>query len=340
MNSYIEPEITTPVKLCNPDGTLNPAAVGWSRRPLHTCNLSRHWFSKKRWNYWAIITDTHFFAASTSNRDYFGAISIQVGDLQSGVFQNKFTQSFMGRAVSMSETVEGRVTFDHPEMKVEEIVTTEKAVLSFESGNTSGSKLSAHFEVLFPPGHETLNVVIPWNRHMFQFTSKMNTLPASGIVRLDGEEIRFGGKDCFAVLDLGRGIWPRRFIWNWGAASGWQNGRLVGLNIGGKWTDKTGMNENGICVDGKLTKVMEDLVWKYDPTDYMKPWHMEAPVSGRINLDFTPVWERSGDLKWLFYHFVPFQMFGHYNGTVVTEAGEVVEIKNLLGWAEEVYGQW
>ena len=34
-----EPEITEPVDLCLPDGRLNPAAVGWTRRPLHRANL-------------------------------------------------------------------------------------------------------------------------------------------------------------------------------------------------------------------------------------------------------------------------------------------------------------
>ena len=32
-------ELTGPVDLCLPDGRLNPAAVGWTRHPLHTANL-------------------------------------------------------------------------------------------------------------------------------------------------------------------------------------------------------------------------------------------------------------------------------------------------------------
>ncbi|GHG48054.1 hypothetical protein GCM10011331_09540 [Flavimobilis marinus] len=36
-----ERELTEPVDLCRPDGTLNPAAVGWSRRPLHRTALRR-----------------------------------------------------------------------------------------------------------------------------------------------------------------------------------------------------------------------------------------------------------------------------------------------------------
>jgi len=33
-------EITEAVDLCLPDGRLNPAAVGWTRRPLHLDGLT------------------------------------------------------------------------------------------------------------------------------------------------------------------------------------------------------------------------------------------------------------------------------------------------------------
>jgi hypothetical protein len=84
-----------------------------------------------------------------------------------------------------------------------------------------------------PPGHETLNVVIPWNKRTFQFTSKQNALLAEGSVKLGGENMHYGGPQSFACLDYGRGIWPRDCVWNWGSASGRQNARTIGLNLGG-----------------------------------------------------------------------------------------------------------
>ena len=38
----------------------------------------------------------------------------------------------------------------------------------------------------------------------------------------------------------------------------------VGLNMGAKWTDGTGMNENGILLNGCLHKIHEDIVFEYD----------------------------------------------------------------------------
>lgn len=340
MAVYAEREITKHVDLCDPNGRLNSDAVGWSRYPLHRCNLSGRWFSKKRWNYWAVNTEKHFFAISLSNRDYLGAAAIQVIDFSTGKVTGKYITSLLGKGVQMPETVEGVVSFQKDGLTAHQKYQTNHIEISVEASDFHGKPFSAHFDLDPQENHESLSVVIPWNSRTFQYTSKHNTIPASGYVRLGDEEVRFGGDDCFGTLDLGRGIWPRRFIWNWGAASGYQKGRLVGLNLGGKWTDGTNMNENGICIDGRLTKISEDLVWEYDSNDYMKPWRIYASKTGLVDLKFRPILERSGALKILFYQFIPFQMFGYYEGMIVNENGEEINVSELFGWAEEVYGQW
>ena len=71
-----EPELNAPVDLCLPDGRLNPAAVGWTRRPLHTANL-RGWGRNKRWEYWGIVTADHIVnvaAGGTHDDDNLAAI--------------------------------------------------------------------------------------------------------------------------------------------------------------------------------------------------------------------------------------------------------------------------
>ena len=140
-------------------------------------------------------------------------------------------------------------------------------------------RLRADIVLERPAGHETMNVVIPWSDEQFQFTSKQNTLPASGFVELGGERLEFAAPS-FGCLDYGRGVWPEKTAWNWGAASGVQDGRLVGLNLGGTWTDGTGMTENAICIDGRLTKICEDLRFEYDRADRMKTWRVRTAETG------------------------------------------------------------
>ena len=68
MPLFANPELTAPVDLCLPDGRLNPAARGHSRRPLHRPNLSG-WGRAKRWEYWGLVTPTHVLGLTLANLD-------------------------------------------------------------------------------------------------------------------------------------------------------------------------------------------------------------------------------------------------------------------------------
>src|SRR5574337_122618 len=94
---------------------------------------------------------------------------------------------------------------------------------------------------------------------------------------------------CHGVQDFGRGIWPYRSWWNWGVSTGVQDGQRIGINMGPKWTTGTGSNENAICLDGRLHKVMEDLQWRYDPRAPERPWHVRSTHSDVVDLTMRPV---------------------------------------------------
>jgi len=118
-------------------------------------------------------------------------------------------------------------------------------------------------------------------------------------------------------------------------------GRTIGLNLGGQWTDGTGMTENGVCVDGRLTKVSEDLVFEYDRTAWMKPWRVRTAVTDRIDLRFEPEYERASKSGRREGYFTEgHQMFGCYAGRITTDAGETIEVRDLFGWIEEHEARW
>lgn len=335
-----EPEITEPVDLCLPNGRLNPEAIGWSRRPLHRCNLKGRWFSKKRWNYWAVTSESHLFALSISNRDYVGRVFVHIGDFSKGKLIDKTVVTPFGRGMTLPDTVHETASFHHPELSIvlEQLVAQVKITVS--ARDFEGEQLDAEFRIHYPESHETLSVVIPWSGRMFQYTSKHNCLPASGTVRLGSSEIHFDGPQTFGCHDYGRGIWPRRSTWNWGSASALSDGRLIGLNLGGKWTDGTGMTENGVCIEGRVTKISEDLSWVYDKSDFMKPWRIEAAQTGQVALTFTPFLERAAAGRLGPTRAEVHQMFGRYEGMVMAVNGEQIDIRDMLGWAEELVALW
>src|SRR5438445_12865386 len=77
-----EPELTEPVDLCTADGSaLNPAARGWSRRPLHRANLRGRVGTNKRWDYCAILSADLVVSAVYSDIDHLGHADVWWADL-------------------------------------------------------------------------------------------------------------------------------------------------------------------------------------------------------------------------------------------------------------------
>lgn len=335
-----EPEITEPVKLCTKKGLLRRSSVGWSRLPLHTCNMRGHWPRKKKWNYWAVTSDRYLFSATVANLDYLGIAFVYFLDFQTKRFIEETVTTPLGRGCRMPEVVEAPLSFRHQRMSVLLDDRATSVRLAASAPRFGSSSLMADIDVTRPAGHETLNVVIPWSRSRFQFTSKQNTLPASGVVRIGDDEHIFEAGKSFAILDYGRGVWKYDCFWNWGASSGLQDGRTLGFNLGGSWTDGTGMTENGICVDGRLTKIGEELEFTYDRGDYMLPWTVRTRGSNAIDLKLVPVFERVTRKDLVIMRSEVHQVFGHYSGSLVAEGGEELTVDGLVGWVEQHRARW
>jgi hypothetical protein len=338
---YQEPELTQPVDLCDSRGNLNPAAVGWSRRPLHRCNLKGHWPRKKRWNYWAIVSPTHLFSVTLSDVDYLGLPFIYLLDFNTKAFTEKTLLKPFAAGVDLPPVVDADVVYNDPAMPIVMLQNERGVQLKVSCPDFEGKPLQVDLQVEYPENHESLNVVIPWSEKRFQFTSKQNTLPARGVIEWGEERIIFDQSDTFACLDFGRGIWPFECFWNWSSFSTrLEDGRTVGVNLGAGWTDGTGMNENGLCIDGKLIKLSEDMVFDYDTSDFMAPWHLSTSVTGRVDLTFTPFFERVAKTDALVIRSEVHQLIGRFSGTLKTDAGETIRIEDAIGWAEDHNARW
>lgn len=205
----------------------------------------------------------------------------------------------------------------------------------------AGKPLHADLFVHQPKQQETLNVVIPWSEKRFQFTSKQNCLPTEGTVTWGDQIIEFSRKDTFACLDFGRGMWPFESFWNWSSFSTrLPDGRTVGVNLGAGWTDGTGMNENGLCIDGRLTKLSEDVAFDYDPENFMAPWRLHTTATERVDLRFEPFFERHAKTDALVIYSEVHQMFGRFYGTLLSDQGEAITIDGPIGWAEDHHAKW
>jgi hypothetical protein len=336
--SYAEREITEQVDLCDAAGRLNPAAVGWARQPIIRGNLSGHWPRKKRWNFWNWICPRFVFSVTLADIDFAAFCAVSFTDFESGENVSG-TALARPQSFTMPEQVERSVSFRGRSTEYDNINEGGDIEIHFNGRAKDGTQLFADFHVRKPPRHESLTVVVPWTPTRFQLNCKENTLPCEGAVTVGNRRYVMDPNDCHAVQDFGRGIWPRRSFWNWAVCTGVQDGRRIGVNMGGKWTTGTGANENAICVDGRLYKVMQDLQWEYDPSAAMQPWRVRSTHSDAIDLVLHPIVAPSSRLNVGVLSTGGVCAFGTWSGTIHVD-GDVIRIDNLIGWAEEFAHRW
>lgn len=338
--TYKEAELTEGVRLCDERGRLHPPSVGWSRHPLHTCNLRGHWSRKKKWNYWCVTSDRYLFSVTLANVDYLGLAFAYFLDCETKRFIEKTVPIPLGRGCVLPETVRADVAFESRAMSLSFAEDGDRTRIHVDSPEFGGSALTADFTVDRPEDHETLNVVIPWSEDRFHFTSKQNCLPTSGSVSIGDDTFAFPSGGAFTCLDLGRGVWRYSTSWNWGSFSGTQNGQTVGVNLGGTWTDGTGMSENAIFVDGRISKLSEDVRFVYDTSDFMKPWAIKTQSSERIDLRLVPFFERVAKTDLLLLRSEVHQLIGRFSGTIIPDDGAPLQVEEMIGWVEQHQARW
>jgi len=332
---HLEREITEPVLLCDDKGLLNPEAIGFSRYPLITSNLTKNFLKKKKRNHWCVYGEEIMFSASITHLDYAVICFVYVINFETQRFFEKQITIPGGRKVKMSEDVLESIKFVDDTMSIQMIHLQNETHLSVSIPDFDSDVLHADLHILHPIEDETLNVVIPKSRKVFQFTAKHHTLPTNGFVKIGDQRFDFNADFSFSVLDFGRGIWPRTANWNSAMASQRLGGRRIGLNFGGQWTDGTGMTENAIFIDGQMTKLHEDVVFTYDPEFYMKPWKIRTKFTNDVNLTFTPFFQRTSKTDVKLARSEVHQLVGYFDGYIRLKDNSILKIRQMLGCTEE-----
>jgi hypothetical protein len=365
-----EPELTEPVDLCTSDGRrLNPSAKGWSRHVLHTANLRGRWGRTKRWDYWAVLAGDWAVSLVYADVDYLGIAEVWWCHLPTGEAGGRAANIPGARGIALPD-LPGTAPLRYRSPKIEVALTDDPdgTTLAAWWKEDDGSRSSLNARVDLPPGHESLNVVIPWSDRQFQYTSKHQARPAHGTLEVGDRVVHFGASassaavdrtvegtdqhgsegaattelvdEAWGVLDVGRGRWPYETRWNWGGGAGRSvEGAVIGIQIGARWTEGTGFTENGILVDGRLNKIGEELTWDYEWERPLREWHVRHP-DGSLDLVLHPVHDKHTEVKAVVMGTEVHQVFGTWTGHVTAEDGTVHHLEGVRGFAEESRSRW
>lgn len=341
-------EITRSGPLLLPSGKINQ--VGWSRQPLLDCNLEAakfypgrlmQRFRVKRWDYYAVFTPEHFFSATIADLGYAGNIFVYILNFNTGELHEEGLVIPLSRGVKLPRNnVEGITSFTNQKAKLifkrerdQRQITVEWPAFNRWRG------INADITLTSLPEHESMNIVIPIGENRFYYNHKINCLPAKGYLQYGEYLENINPTESLASLDWGRGVWEYSSFWNWASASGFlPDGRSIGLNLGAGFGDTSQATENCFILDGRIHKLAK-IKFEYDPNDYSSPWKFTDSES-RLQLDFIPFRERLARTNLLVIFSEVHQMFGYYSGWVEADDGQLIEINQLLGFAEEHQARW
>ena len=341
-------ELTQPGPLLDAQGRL--AQIGWARQPRLECNLENarfyalrflQRFRIKRWDYYAVFTPQRFFSATIADLGYAGNVFVYTLDFAGGDLHEEGLVVPLGKGIRLPrDSASGETAFANRQATLRfEAASEERRIFVNWPGYHEGRGIQAEIALSCPPEHESMTIVIPIGEKRFYYNRKINCLPAQGYIRYGELHEDLYPHQCLGSLDWGRGVWEYRSFWNWASASGFlPDGRTVGLNLGCGFGDLSRATENCVILDGRVHK-LDQVSFEYQSGEYMRPWRF-TDNEGRLELTFTPFKERVARTKLGLIDSEVHQMFGRYAGHARLDDGQVVELRDVIGFAEEHHARW
>lgn len=336
-------EVTERKPLLTDEGILREP--GWSRQLLQIYErkkIKAPKFRIKEWDYYLVLNEDFAGAFTISDDGYIGLQSVSLLNFKEGwehteTILNPFP---MGKFKLPETSVYGVTKYADRRLKMRFVVCDGKRKIQCKFDNFYKGKPFECQIVLNEPKTESMVIATPWRekKTAFYYNQKINCMPASGYMRYDGREYRFNPRTDFGTLDWGRGVWTYDNRWYWGSGNGRIDGKAFGFNIGYGFGDTTAATENVLVYDGKIHK-LDDVTFNIPRDSYMKPWTFTSS-DNRFEMEFKPVLDRAAKTSALIIETDQHQVFGRMSGKAVLDDGRVLEIKDLMCFAEDVHNRY
>ncbi len=330
---------TSKIPLCLTDGKLNPEAIKWMPYTFVECELYG-WGRRKKWVYWGIISREGTFSVTITDLDYFKLGGIFFASFEDNYYEELSKITFSSKSIHIPNSPYESATFSHPELFIEIKAETNKTCIEVD-GEIKKRPIHVNISISRSITHPTLNVVVPWSDKRFQFTSKQLSFPANGDACINNNKLTFSENTSFACLDYGAGKWKYKTNWNWSAGSTLNTPpeEKIALNLGAKWTDNTGQNENGIWIGNTFHKINEDVVFLWNSQNPNNPWKIKSKCTSNIELVLEPFFVRKSKTNLILLKSEVIQVFGEIKGTLKIN-NDIIFLDSMVGWAEEFNARW
>lgn len=328
------------------DGKGHLAEAGWAREEVkryRRASVAAGWHRIKEWDYYCVLNERYGFACVVADNGYMGLLNAVWLDFEKPeAIEEGVIIPFPRGRMNLPESADsGDIVQHHARLDIafRHVAGGRRLTLSYP-GFGKGRGMEADLFLSQPPmDRMVIATPFPGAPRAFYYNQKINCLAAEGSVKVADETFAFEPASSFGVLDWGRGVWTYDNVWYWGSASGLAEGKPFGFNIGYGFGDTSAASENMIFFDGRAHKFDRVTFHLPEGTFDGAPWSFTSN-DGRFEMQFEPIIDRHSAVDLKLIRSIQHQVFGRFTGTAVLDDGRRIEVRDLVGFAEEVRNRW
>lgn len=311
--------------------------MGGKQNPL------RKWADHKQFQYIGVICDELLLGCALGDFGYLGLAFVYTYEPRTGHLDEFSVKLPLGRGMSLTNRpTDGTSTVNTGGNKIVMAASTDPREVKLQIDLRSGLHADVTFNLDGPQEFEPLALCTQTAKTGWVFTQKIAGVSATGTVRGGFGEIDLAAADAHAHYDYSAGYMRRETFWNWacfaGRAHDHEDRPVIGLNLS-CGVNETSYSENCFWVDGVLHPVGL-ATFEYDRHSPQSSTWSVSTQDGAVDLTFVPEGTHTERLNLLVLASNFKQLFGRFNGTLTTPAGETIPIRDHYGFVEDQYAKW
>ena len=299
----------------------------------------RQRFRLKSWQYMTAVSDELFIAFVVGTAGFASNGFVYAAELSGGAVHRRFaiTPLMVGTRVAPS-SASGAHRFETRGLSVgiDNLDAGRRFAARLEARTEDGTRLGGELAFASTAADEHLSLCVPLPGGRWNYTHKFAAFGVSGYVDIGDRRFTFEPGRAFGTMDFTKMYALRHAVWRWIALCGTSTrGAVVGLNL----VDPTPMapiSENAVWVDGKREAVTRVQLAATNPDDAASGWTIAAD-SVDVSMTAIAHVEQRLDVPLLRHRLR--HVVGSFSGHVRTASGQIHDLENVIGIAED-YDTW
>lgn len=292
----------------------------------------------KEWDFYQIVSGRKVVQLTIGHVSYASQLSANILDLDTGkrvsVSKVLLGSRKVSRHMEVNPELPSQTHYLGKNLKMQFEVTDKARRLTLSQKDKFG--VLAEIDVTLTncgADKDKMVIATPFDKpKQWYLNYKENCFVANGYARIGSVEVEI--KDGNALLDWGRGVWPRKHCWTWGNGSTVVEGKHFGFNIGWGFGNTGNATENMFFYDNKAYKLQD--VREVRNGDKLR----YVDSDKKFVFDVEPIRDNFTQTKAVVVNNSCHQVWGLWHGHVVLPDGTKIKIPPFLAFCEEADNKW